>query len=209
MGVFDDMHAADATGAGRWFAEGGYLSRVRRCQHKISQQGKGNIVAIEVVILETLVDLPEHESWVNGKMLPASNQPGQVCFTALLLDRQLPAMGNLKSFLMAATCLTEDQIIQGHATSVDPPLDVTLLETRKAAWANFAKNCTGGTGEALAGLVVGCRAQEVKKKNGEPFTKVIWEQATAEQIALYTGGADAAAGEAADAAAEGAEVGAT
>jgi hypothetical protein len=186
MGVFDNMHESDPSGSGKWFAEGGYICRVRRCQFKVSQQSKGNMVLLEVTILEVPVHYDEHESWVQpGKMLAGSNKPGEVCFTALLLDRQPPAMGNLKGFLMGATRLSEDQIIQTYAEQHDPPLDVANVDTRKAAWSTFADRCTSGTGEVLAGLIIGARATEIRKKDGSPFTKVAWEAVSDEVLARY------------------------
>lgn len=191
MGVFDTLSTEEATGASRYFAEGEYLCRVRRNPHFVSQQGKGNCVALETQIVETIAAFEEgRKCWINGEILGASNQPGEVCSTVLLLDRQQPALGNLKSYLLGASHLTERQIIESYAAQHE--LDVARPETAAKAWASFAEQCTGGGGEALKGQLVIARATRIKKKNGEPFTRVVWEVPKAEQLAKYAAAVDEA-----------------
>jgi len=184
MSVFDNMHGETATGASRWFQEGDYVARVRRCQHFMSRQGKGNGVAIEVTILAaTLSYEAGRVSWIDQSILPASNEPGEVCSTVLWLDRQQPAMGNLKGFLLAASGLSEDQVIRSHADANDLPLGDP--ETAKAAWIAFAERATSGNGDTMAGAVVCARATLIKTKAGTPFTRVVWETPKAEVLEQY------------------------
>jgi len=148
----------------------------------MSAQGKGNLVVIETTVRQVIVERERHLSWVwqlQGREVynPASNRVNEVCGTVLLLDRQAPAMGSLKTFLLAASGLTEDQIIAQHAAANKCTPDVGK------AWEWFAGTTCGGAGEALTGQYVVARATEIKKKNGEPFTKVVWAAPDAEMLA--------------------------
>jgi len=184
MGVFGKMSTETATGASRWFSEGEYLCRVRRAPFFQSQQGKGNCVAIEVTIVETVVAYEAGRAcWINGEILGVSNAPGEVCSTVLLLERQQPAMANLKGFLLGASGLTEATIIQMHADQHS--LSVGDPATAAKAWEAFAERCTDGEGTALAGSFVTARVQRIKKKNGEPFTRCVWEVPKAELVAKH------------------------
>tara|TARA_R110000824_G_scaffold30668_18_gene100669 strand:- start:49 stop:597 length:549 start_codon:yes stop_codon:yes gene_type:complete len=175
------MSNETATGASRWFSEGEYLCRVRRAPFFVSQQGKGNCVAIEVTITKTIVGYEAGRAcWITGEILGASNTPGEVCSTVLLLERQQPAMANLKGFLLGASGLTEAQIIQMHADQHG--LNVGDPATAAKAWEAFAEKCTEGAGEILAGEFVTARVQRIKKKNGDPFTRCVWEVPKADLV---------------------------
>jgi hypothetical protein len=202
MGLFNKMGGVTPTGSSRWFHEGSYLARVRRCQHFMSQQDKGNCVAIEVTILHIVLGYEAGRiCWIDQSELPASNRVGEVCSTVLQLDRQKPAMANLKGFLLAASGLTEAQIIQSHAK--ENKLDPTDPRTADDAFDAFATRCTAGTGEALAGALVAIRANRIRTKAGTPFTRVVWEVPSAEVMAAYKA-APAPAAEAEAAPADGA-----
>jgi hypothetical protein len=200
MGVFDKMGRTTPTGVSKWFNEGAYLCRVRRCQLFASQQGKGNCVAIEVSVLTVLLNYEAGRTcWIDGSTLPASNRPGEVCSTILQLDRQLPAIGNLKGFLLAATGLTEAQIIQAYAEQND--LDPADPKVADLAFSEFAERATSGSGEALAGQLVTCRANRIRTKGGTPFTRVVWETPSPEVLAsmITTNTAETAAAESSEA----------
>lgn len=186
MGVFGKMSEETPTGASRYFNEGEYICRVRRCQLFQSQQGKGNGVALEVTILEVLVHYEaDRPCWIEaGKLLPASNNVGDVASTILWLDRQAPAMGNLKNFLLSTSGLSESQIIRSYADRND--LDVVHPDTAVKAWEEFCEQCTGGTGETLAGTIVNARAQMIKTKQQKPFTRVVWEAPQPDVVAKYS-----------------------
>ena len=189
MGLFEKMGGVTPTGSSRWFNEGGYVARSRRCQHFLSQQGKGNCVAIEVSILGvTLAYEAGRICWIDQSELPASNRPGEVCSTVLQIDRQQPAMANLKGYLLAASRLTEAQIIQAYAE--EHRLDPADPKTADKAWDAFATRCTSGSGELLAGSVVLVRANRIRTKSGTPFTRVVWEIPPPELLAKYENAAD-------------------
>ncbi len=185
MSVFAEMAGETPTGASKYFNEGGYIGLVKRCQLFNSQQGKGRGVAIEITILDVPLKYEYGRTcWIDQSTLPASNLVGEVVSTVLWLDRQKPAMGNLKGFLLAASGLTEAQIIRMHADQHS--LDVGNPATAVAAWIAFAERATGGTGETLAGTIVAARAQRINiKATGGPFTRVVVDIPAPEVLAQF------------------------
>ncbi len=204
MGVFDDFSEHNASGGGKWYQEGVYLVQLVAMPLLQSSNDKGLLVPIEATILELRVEYPAGRVCeIDGKPLPASNIAGERVSDVLLLERQKPAKANLKSAILAFCQMNEVQVVEvyaeQHGLSVDDPA------TAKAAWKAFGENATAGEGTMLAGAIAVVRAQRVRKKNGDPFTKKVYEAADAEDWEKYVHGpARVAAEAAAPAPAEGA-----
>jgi hypothetical protein len=188
MGVFEKMGETEATAGANYFQEGEYMCRVRLARHFMSQQGKGNCVVIEVTILTVFLAYQEgRRSWIDGTKLRASNVAGEVCSQVLLLDRQQPAMGNLKAFLFAASGIDERQMIAAHAK--DHNLDPADPTTTQKAWEAFTMRLVSGDGKMLAGQIVKARANLIRTKAGKPHTRVLWEFPTENDHARMAEGA--------------------
>ncbi len=184
MGVFDDFDQAEASGGGNYVYEGVYIFRLVAMALK-QTRNKGQIVPIELHVLETLTSYPQGRICdIDGETeLPESRKPGERCSSVLLLEKQEPALGNLKSAIKAFLNLDNMQIVQMYAEKED--LKVDDPKTVKAAWKFIAEWATGGEGKALAGAICVARARRIAKKNGEPFTKIVWEAATKAQWETY------------------------
>jgi hypothetical protein len=199
MGIFDDFDEAEESGRGKWYAEGVYLVRLRKMPLINSKNGKGQVVPIETTILETKVPYPAgRKCQVDlarsvDTTLPASNLPGVVCADTLLLERQQPALGNLKSAIRAFTNMTDEQLIaqyaEGNGIAVDDPA------LPKKAWKAIGEQATGGEGTMLAGAIAVVRVDIIPKKNKEPFHRKKYEAASAEEWAKYVAADGSAIGD--------------
>ena len=203
MGVFDDFSEHNASGGGKWYQEGVYLVRLVAMPLLQSNNQKGLLVPIEATVLEVRVSYPAGRICeIDKSTLPTSNQVGERLSDVLLLESQRPAKANLKAAILAFCQMNEVQVVEIYAKQAEVSVDDPA--TAKAAWTAFGENATEDEGTMLAGAIAVVRAQRVRKKNGDPFTKKVYEAADAADWEAYVHGPAREAEAAAAAPAEGA-----
>lgn len=192
MGVFDGMSDATETYNAVYFEEGDYIVRLKKARHFVSQNGKGNVVAIECVILRVLRALGPRASWIQPHVtLKPSNAEGTVASQILLLDQQKPALGNLKNLLKAVAGISEQEIIENGLALYQAKHDRALTQQEIAnsaaiGWAAFAETATSEGGEAFAGRIARatCNMRKTRDK-GNPFNAVVYSPPTPLDLAEF------------------------
>lgn len=145
MSVFAKVNEARATEGGRYFEPGNYVVLINRIKHGETRKGVDFFV-VETKVLES-----------DCAAIPA----GSECSWMVTLDKDA-ALGNIKSFAMAATGCADNE--------VDEAGILELVSDR----------------QPLAGQVMRVEAFNKPTRDGKPFTRVKWLAPTDVEAARYT-----------------------
>lgn len=147
MGMFDKVQEKQASSdGGNFIVPGHYILRIDRVKAGTSQSGKGDFVAVEMVVLDVLSDgsipLDSNFEPLGEK---AWHSVGEA-ITHLMMAKYPSFEGNVKAFIMGVGDVPEDNVTPEMCESV----------------------CDG----LFEGLFVEVRARTIKTTKNKPFTKV-------------------------------------
>ena len=160
MSIFSGVENADYNGGGRYVRPGCYLVTLQLTTMKESQQGKGSFTIVEMIVDEVLTSF-EREMEPDGKVLrfEASNSAGE-SMSWINMQRFPSFLGNIKGFISGLCDIEIDKVTEADCVRVFPG-----AADRGAANAD---------GKLFSGMQLIVDGIKTAKRNGGPFTKVIF-----------------------------------
>lgn len=144
MSLFEGVEDAYTGGSGLYTTVGAYEVVIKTCATRESQQGKGIYTIVEYKVLEVLREFGGNDEF------KASNSEGQSIGWTNWRSKK-PFLGNSKGFVAAILDKDVDSVTKDDCEEVFE-----------------------GDPQAFAGTLLHVEGVPIRKKNGEPFTKIVW-----------------------------------